>query len=136
MWLQIITNDEPLYLAIVYAPPNKNALLQKVLSSIESTYACLSKLGKVLLMGDFNCRIGKLTRDSCIARPRADHLLNFLDTIKFKPLKNKQDHHWTCYTFNGQSVNDLFLLNKKELTNCTEFKVFKNHSFGSDHRLT
>ena len=29
----------------------RNALLQKILSSIESTYACLSKLGKVLLTG-------------------------------------------------------------------------------------
>jgi hypothetical protein len=135
MWLQLTTDTDPIYIAVVYAPPNQNALLDEIVQSLQETFAILSSHGKILIMGDFNCRLGSLTRDKSTNPARANILKHFLTTTKSIPLKNDQSEHWTCNTSTGKSVNDLFILSKSEIKNCHDYKVFKDHSFGSDHSL-
>ena len=59
-------------------------------------------------MGDFNCRLGSITRDKMVS-PRGNLLKDFFKTTKSSPLSNQQVYHWTCYTWNGQSVNNILL---------------------------
>ena len=135
IWLQTITNEGPIFTAIVYAPPNQDELLKDIITSLQKSYAILSQMGKILIMGDFNCRLGHLTRDKATNPGRANILKIFMKSAALKPLKNEQLDHWTCLSPKGQSVNDILLANKNDIQNCKDYKVYKQHTFGSDHRL-
>ena len=134
MWLRIITLEEPLFIAVVYAPPNNTDILNGLITNIINTKSSLSGLGRVLIMGDFNCRLGSTTRDKMV-NPRGKLLKDFFKTTKSSPLSNQQDDHWTCYTWNGQSVNDLFIVDNNEKLKCKDYFVFKEHRFSSKHAL-
>ena len=135
MWLRIITQNQPLFIAITYAPPKNEEILTEIATNITETKANLEQVGKVLIMGDFNCRLGKLTRDKARDSTRANILKSMFKATTLSPLTNQQPDHWTCYTHNGQSVNDLFLVDKKEHRNCKDYLVHSKISFASDHRL-
>ena len=135
MWLQVTTEDKPFFVAIIYAPPKNNNLLRDILTKTQEAHSLLSDIGDVLYMGDFNCRMGKKTRDKCIDKDRANLLAEFLSSTKYAILTSDQKEHWTCYTHNGQSVNDIFCVNKKIKHQCQNYVVHKKHSFGSDHVL-
>jgi hypothetical protein len=135
MWLRIVTNDTPLFVAVVYSNPKDNILLQNILNRIKDKYSLLSNLGKVLIMGDFNCRLGRLTRDKTLDNTRANILKDFLYDTSTRPVVNTQDNHWTCYKNGGTSVNDLFISSKSDLAKIKHYKVHKQHMFGSDHTL-
>ena len=135
VWLRTVTTNKPFFTAVVYSNPKDDNLLRSVLSRIEATYAVLIGLGPVLIMGDFNCRLGKLTRDKALDQGRANILKDFFVTTKTRPLVNQQQDHWTCYKNGGHSVADLFIVEKSESINCKYYTVHKDHHFGSDHAL-
>ena len=135
MWLQVTTEDKPFFVAVIYAPPKNNNLLRDILTKTQEAHSLLSDIGDVLYMGDFNCRMGKKTRDKSIDKERANLLTEFLSSTKNAILTSDQKEHWTCYTHNGQSVNDIFCVNKKLQHQCHNYYVHKKHSFGSDHVL-
>ena len=134
MWLRIITMDEPIFVAVVYAPPKETTTLEEIINNLISTKASLSGLGRVLIMGDFNCRLGALTRDKK-TNTRGKLLKDFFKSTKSSPLSNKQSDHWTCYTWNGESVSDLFIVDNKDKIKCKDYRVFKDVRFSSAHAL-
>jgi hypothetical protein len=135
LWLRIVTADVPLFIAIIYTNPKDNPLLTKTLERAKETYSLLSGLGRVLLMGDLNCRLGRLTRDKDTDQQRASILKDFFLVTSTRPLINDQIKHWTCYKNGGSSVNDLFIAQKQETKLCRNYRVHSEHMFGSDHAL-
>ena len=108
--------------------------VQGAMSNIINTKSSLPGLGRVLIMGDFNCRLGSITRDKMVS-PRGNLLKDFFKTTKSSPLSNQQVYHWTCYTWNGQSVNNIFVVDNNEKSKCKDYFVFKDQRFSSKHAL-
>ena len=141
MWLNIQLSDQQYFVAIVYARPKDNLNLQNITNKLTKDSEDLKPLGKTIILGDFNCRMGALTRDTKKENPRAQILTNFLHTTKSTIVKTKQkDLHWTFYrTHNdgkiSKSVNDLVITEKQQNRHIKNYKVHNNISLGSDHRL-
>ena len=137
MWLQIITEDTPLFIAIAYISPNSTEDLTYAIDNITVNYDKLRKIGKVISMGDFNCRMGKHTGDSTLSS-RGKMLLEMGKSTGLRVTKSNQtpDQRWTHYhTRAGQSIIDVVLSNLADRHSISKLEVHKNVSFGSDHRL-
>src|ERR1051325_8345894 len=57
VWVKLKCNNEIFFILAVYIPPSIKDF-GKVMQSIESDCIILRKLGKIIIMGDFNARIG------------------------------------------------------------------------------
>ena len=137
MWLQIVTEKTPLFLAVVYCSPSKNEVLESVNNNIRTNYNRLSKIGKVLINGDFNGRMGTTTRDA-LTNQRGKMITKMCKETGLEVTKSKQPEgkQWTFYhVHKGQSVIDLAIINKKDKHTISHYEVHKNVSLGSDHRL-
>ena len=135
LWLQILTKKKPLFVAILYCPPNDDIILENTLLNLQSNYDKLKMSGKVIALGDFNGRLGALTGDS-IVNPRGKIIKTFCKDSGFAPVKAKQDVKWTLHHKNqGQSISDIALINPRDLHSISHYFVHQNCSLGSDHRL-
>jgi hypothetical protein len=139
MWLQILTKTEALYVAVVYCSPNSMEDLQSVLLNIETNQAELGKCGKVLVMGDFNGRLGNITGDDLI-NDRGKMIKKLSKKSGLQIIKSSQPVKYTFYhKFKGQSVIDLVMLNEGKGHSVSHYQAHgsgsSNISFGSDHRL-
>jgi hypothetical protein len=139
MWLQILTKTEALYVAVVYCSPNNTDDLQNILQNIETNQLELGKVGKVLVMGDFNGRMGNLTGDD-LTNDRGKMIKKQSKKSGLQIIKSQQKVKYTFYhRYKGQSVIDLVMLDEGKGHSVSHYQVHGTSpsviSFGSDHRL-
>jgi hypothetical protein len=135
MWLQILTNKGAVYIAIAYCSPNSTDELVYVMENVKSNYERLSKIGKVLVMGDMNGRIGSITGDS-LSNTRGKKIIKMCKETGLGVVTTDQKTKWTHYHFNkGESIIDLVMINQRDKHTVSHLFVHKNIHFGSDHRL-
>jgi hypothetical protein len=139
MWLQILTKNEALYVAVVYCSPNNISDLEEVLLNIEKNQNDLSKCGKVLVMGDLNGRMGGITGDS-LTNERGKMIIKLSKQSGLRIIKSPQPIKWTFYhKYRGQSVIDIIMLNEGKGHSVSHYQAHGSGSsiigFGSDHRL-
>ena len=60
LWVKMVRNRDVYYVGAVYIPPtgSQRELAKDVLVELETDIFNYRKLGKVILLGDFNCRFG------------------------------------------------------------------------------
>ena len=135
IWLQILTNKGAIYIAIAYCSPNNIDELTYVIDNVNCNYEKLSKVGKVLVMGDFNGRLGNITGDST-SNTRGKKIIKLCKDTGLEVVQSNQSPKWTFYHFNkGESVIDLVMINRRDKHSVSHLFVHSNIHFGSDHRL-
>jgi hypothetical protein len=83
---------------VVYCSPSKNEILESVNNNIRTNYNRLSKIGKVLINGDFNGRMGTTTRDA-LTNQRGKMIIKMCKETGLEVTKSKQPEgkQWTFY---------------------------------------
>jgi endonuclease/exonuclease/phosphatase family metal-dependent hydrolase len=84
LWVELEKNDSRLYLAAVYIGPEGSSRDndgERQLLDLEADIAHFRKKGKVILLGDFNARIGQ--KESRVIRNAFCFLLSFVSQKRF-----------------------------------------------------
>ena len=117
-----------------YLPPSMElaACIECVLS-VEDIRTTLGDGDPMILVGDLNMRLGRLTGDlTTNLRSNIRGILQDLGLILIRPNSGK----WTVHTSRGRSIVDYVFANQKGRKLITSSKVWEDdYIAGSDHRL-
>ena len=114
LWIKLDRNQDMYYICGVYIPPSKSKreLAPDVLLELEIDIRNYRKLGKVVLMGDFNCRIGG--KESVIAAgskqftfSRTTHDMD----LKDKDGKKSKDANRGSFLVTSMSASGMVVMN-------------------------
>ena len=91
---------------------------------------------KIVIMGDFNTRLGNITGDISKTPGKSVLLLNLLSELGISYVKprNDQDDLWTFSNHLGKSIIDFFFTNDRILTSGITTKVSDQPIAYSDHK--
>ena len=138
LWVRLRTNSRDLTIGTIYC---RNAE-QKYKDEISEFYEVLTRdtlkyaaAGDVLLLGDFNARLGDLTGDHAV-NSNKEEFLAFLHTTKMINLNiihAKGEYTYQDDRRGGKSIIDFGLINSESLNRVTKFHKL-DYVFGSDHR--
>ena len=147
LWIKVIGDVNVLYIAVVYSRPNQLKEHAKLLKTLHKNVSVLSKLGDVLVMGDFNSKRdectysttnndpktlshGVATYERLLAKFVVDSYLLKLINKNINQIENDTNH--TNYTKESGTVIDYILTNK--LHDRGNYKVHREVSLQSSHR--
>jgi hypothetical protein len=141
LWIQIIDAENITYIAVIYSRPEDASNHEKIMATLKHNYNELSKLGRVVMMGDLNTRITQTTRKvNSQYGVYENQLLNMMNITGLRPLvANKyaidRDEHWTFVGRNGgRSINDYILVQPSAFQRAG-YKVHQGVNLQSQHRL-
>lgn len=123
----VVLETQVTIIAVGYFPPSAphQALINFMEKAVE-----IADNKDLVLMGDFNARLGKLMNDSRSNR-RGNILLEFLQTSTLMPWQPVRGR-WTTVNSEGQGVTDLVLSNGIHIA---DLEIHEEESQGgSDHR--
>jgi hypothetical protein len=116
-------------IGVAYFPPSlNNEILDEFLERADHFSSAFDS--QCVLLGDFNARVGQVSRDS-VETPRGRHLLNLLDQspLSIHPFTTGR---FTTFSGGGMGVTDLVLSNNVEIQ---DLQVHETETLGgSDHR--
>ena len=154
--------EHDIYLGCVYLPPDKGKR-DRYEEILEKAVAEYSSLGKVLLIGDMNARIGNrqdfVQGDHCdyipvpeaydidycekrqsldtVVNPAGEILLQLCKSSGLRILNGRyaddQPGKFTCHKCNGTSVVDYFIAHHSLISYISSFKVTELQELYSDH---
>ena len=131
-WLVLKVADY--YIACCYFPPSAdNEDISEFFNFVLDHHEI--NFDKLLIVGDFNARLGKLTGDGVKFLGRGkwfyENVLNHFGVRPIPPSTGK----WTTITATGKSVTDLLLCSEDSNVLCNDLSVYESCDlYGSDHR--
>ena len=151
LWLEV---QRSLFVAVVYLVPNdRSGMNEDTLQELQQDIISFKERGEVMVMGDFNCRIGELSNcitsgDSEIveigrcSEDRVETLqgrkliekLNAVDLVVMNGVK--QQARFTSYQVAGNSVIDLLWVEHKRVQDVFAMRVWnEDMEVLGDHRI-
>jgi hypothetical protein len=141
LWLQLVDSKITKYVAVVYSKPDDTVGHKKIMAALRLNYAELSPAGNVVIMGDFNAKITRITAGTVSNYgPYENSLMDLLSATGLAPLTAsrravKRNEHWTYLGRNGgRSVND-YILVEEGLSQGAIYMVHQHINLQSGHRL-
>ena len=141
LWIQMVDGKNTTYVAVVYSRPDDVLNHTDIMVTLEHNHAELSKVGRVVIVGDINTRITRTTRR--VDRhygPYEKRLVDMLSTTCLRPMvasteSIRKDEHWTFVgRCGGRSINDYVFIEPSALRGST-YAVHQNMNLQSQHRL-
>lgn len=140
LWITIMTLEGQKFVAIVYSRPNHITEHEQIMKQLQENVIYIrDKWGsntEVVIVGDLNARM--LDTGDHDENDYRGPLQGLLQATELDFLRSSQKVPYTCYSSDGRSINDYFIVDP-EICNLQETQqtmwVHENISAGSDHRL-
>lgn len=145
--LKIITMGAPLFLCLVYGCQEKSnsARCSQLYTELEERVSEYSALGDVMLLGDFNAKIGAGTHPNDLVgpfnppevSPHGKVLLRFMHTHNLVALNGRKAScpGITRRRDDERSAIDFMIVPAHQLANIAQFHIWDTADIGSDHYL-
>ena len=136
-WIHFTAQKTNIYIAVVYSHPSDVNNHSRILNTLDKNIVQLSKIGKIIIMGDFNARCPELTGDKT-TNSHSPKMMSFVENNEMAVLKNEiQQNSGEHFSFQGpmgESIPDYILVPKLQLGPYT-YKVNNVLHTGSYHRM-
>jgi hypothetical protein len=140
-WLSMDPTNEcgtPLFIGVVYAPLSSSAEAEAFYVTLRQAIAHFMRKGSVVLLGDFNARLGEITGDSDNNQNKP-RFLDLVSSLNLQILNTSRiaTGKWTWWTPESgrRSIIDYGLISDGLQSSTDKFIVHEMTNLGSDHCL-